>query len=71
LQKLKEDAAPALPAIKKLLDDVNETLGRDAARTLACIGPAAIPILKKAARNRDEEIRSTAEAALRKLGVPG
>ena len=60
LQGLKAEAAPAIPALQKLLDDRHEGVRAAAAAGLAAIGAPATAALKKAARHRDPDVKSIA-----------
>lgn len=60
-------AEPTLPTLVKLLNEDKERFVCYLIETLAAIGAAAIPALKKAARHRDDDIRQAAEAALTRV----
>lgn len=67
LQGLKGEAAPAIPALQKLLDDRHDGVRYAAAGGLAAIGAPAATALKKAARHRDPDVKAIAEEAFAEL----
>jgi HEAT repeat protein len=68
------EAAPAVPAILRVLSEGDRWLRREAAGTLGEIGPAigreAVEQVRQAVDDPDPEIAAEAARALRKLGEP-
>ncbi len=69
LQSLGTNAAPAVPALAKMLRDSNVLLASTAGVTLGRIGPAALPVLTDALSDADFNVRSSACAALGQLNT--
>jgi HEAT repeat protein len=59
-----------MATLQHLLKDLNENVRADAAEALGNMGPAAksaLPALRQALTDEDDQVRSTAEEALRKV----
>src|SRR5262249_40731620 len=73
LSKLGRDAAPAAPALVRVLTEANDPgLRRQAAMCLGNMGPAArdtiLPALKKALEDPDANVRAAAQWAVQSVG---
>jgi HEAT repeat protein len=69
LQQLGTNAAPAVPALGRMLREPNVLLSSTAGVTLGRIGPAALPVLTDALNDPDFNVRSVACVALGQLGT--
>lgn len=60
-------AAPALPALKRLLDDPDPSVRRATALTLAAFGSTALDSLVRMCKDKDPSVRASAAGALKLL----
>jgi hypothetical protein len=72
LWQIGPDAAQAVPALVQLVETGNQELRFQATRALGAIGdvdPAVLPALRRASKDETDQVRRTAERALKDISV--